>query len=45
LREELEGSRGVAVAVGLYPPWLEDTEDVISAVVPDEHGAVKSGVY
>jgi hypothetical protein len=45
LREDLEESRGVAVAVGLYPPWLEDSADVISAVVPDEHGVVKSGIY
>lgn len=45
LREDLEESRGVAVAVGLYPPWIEDNDDVISAVVPDEHGAVKSGTY
>ncbi len=45
LREELVESRGLPVAVGLYPPWLEDTDDVISAVVPDEHGAVKSGIY
>jgi hypothetical protein len=45
LREELEESRRVAVAVGLYPPWLEDTDDVISAVVPDEHGVVRAGIY
>jgi hypothetical protein len=45
LRGNLEESRGVTVAAGLYPPWLEDTDDVISAVVPDEHGIVRSGVY
>jgi hypothetical protein len=45
LREELESLRGHAVAAGLYPPWLEDTDDVISAVVPDEHGVVTTGVY
>lgn len=45
LREELEKSRGVAVAVGHYPPWLEDTSDVISAVVPDGQGVVKPGMY
>jgi hypothetical protein len=45
LREELEESRGVPVAAGLYPPWLQDADDVISAVVPDEHGVVKSGIY
>jgi len=45
LREELEDLRGHTVAAGLYPPWLEDTADVISAVVPDEHGVVTTGVY
>lgn len=45
LREELEGLRGHTVAAGLYPPWVEDTRDVISAVVPDEHGRVVTGVY
>ena len=45
LREELEDSRGIAVAAGLYPPWLHDTEDVISAVVPDEDGVARTGIY
>lgn len=45
LRDDLEQSRGVSVAVGPYPPWLEDTEDTISAVVPDKHGEVRGGVY
>jgi hypothetical protein len=45
LREELESLRGHTVAAGLYPPWLEDTDDVISAVVPDEHGVVRTGAY
>lgn len=45
LRDDLEECRGSPVAVGLYPPWLKDTADVISAFVPDEHGVVKSGVY
>jgi len=45
LREELAELKGSPVAVGPYPLWLNDSEDVISAVVPDEHGAVKSGVY
>src|SRR5580698_8613083 len=43
LREDLEDCRGAPVAVGLDPPWLHDTEDVISAVVPDEHGVVRPG--
>jgi len=45
LREALAESRDIPVAVGLYPPWLLDTDDVISAVVPDEHGIVRVGVY
>jgi len=45
LRCDLEESRGTPVAAGLHPAWLEDTEDVISAFVPDEHGVVRSGIY
>lgn len=45
LRDDLEECRGAPVAAGLYPAWLEDTEDVISAFVPDEHGVVRSGIY
>jgi hypothetical protein len=33
------------VAVGNYPPWLEDSDVVLSAVVPEENGAVVTGVY
>jgi hypothetical protein len=45
LREALEGSRGAPVAVGPYPPWIADSDDVISAIVPDENGIVRVGVY
>ena len=45
LREGLKDSRGLHVAVGRYPPWLVDTDDVISAVVPDEYGIVVTGIY
>ena len=45
LREALEDSRGSWVAVGPYPPWQEDSADVVSGVVPDEHGIVKPGPY
>lgn len=45
LRAALENSRGRAVAVGVYPRWNEESPDVISAVVPDDHGDVKRGVY
>jgi hypothetical protein len=45
LREALEESRGTPVAVGPYPPQLEDSDDVVSAIVPDENGIVRPGVY
>jgi len=45
LRDDLEECRGALVAVGLYPDWLEDTDDVVSAIVPDEDGVVRPGIY
>jgi hypothetical protein len=45
LREDLEGSRGVPVAVGLHPPVFGDTNEVIHAIVPDEDGIVRAGPY
>lgn len=45
LREDLERRRGKPVAVGEYPPWLEDSSDVISAYVPAEDGEVRRGIY
>jgi hypothetical protein len=45
LRQALEDSRGAAVAVGPYPPWLEDSGNVVAAIVPDKSGIVRVGVY
>jgi hypothetical protein len=45
LRSDLDDCRGTPVAAGLYPPWLHDSADVISAVVPVEHGVARSGTY
>jgi hypothetical protein len=45
LREALEDMRGAPVAVGQYPPWLEDSADVISAYVPHANGQVTCGIY
>jgi hypothetical protein len=45
LRQTLEGLRGKPVAFGQYPPWNEDSPDVISGYVPDQGGIVKRGVY
>lgn len=42
LREALEDSRGVAVAVGPDPPpWFNEGPDIITAYVPDEDGVVR----
>lgn len=45
LSADLETCAGLEVRVGLYPPWLVDDEDVISAVVPDAGGETVGGVY
>jgi len=36
---------GKQVAVGHYPPWLDQNDSVISAVVPNEDGSVTTGMY
>lgn len=41
LREVLEELRGEPVAVGAYPPWLEDSLNVISAYVPTHDRSVR----
>lgn len=43
LRDHLEGCRGAPVAAGLHPPVLEESVDVITAVVPDPDGVVRAG--
>jgi len=45
LRESLQDLYGERVAFGPYPPWLEDGEDVTSAVIPNPDGSVTTGVY
>lgn len=45
LRAHLEDCRGLMVSAGLYPPWLYDTDEVISAIAPDANGAVRDGAY
>jgi hypothetical protein len=42
---DLEECRGSLVAAGLYPPVLEQSADVIHAVVPDPDGVVRAGPY
>ena len=45
LQDDLEESLGVSVAAGTFPPLVEGDQDVISAVVPDEHGLAGTGIY
>ena len=45
LREELLDLRNRRIAVGMYPPWLYDNEEVISGVMPDENGETMTGAY
>jgi hypothetical protein len=45
LRQALEASRGNQVAVGEYPNWTDDSDDVASAYIPDANGALRRGVY
>jgi hypothetical protein len=45
LAEALRAKGGELVAVGRYPPWLADGEEVVSAVVPNPDGSVAPGVY
>ncbi|WP_147263383.1 hypothetical protein [Roseimicrobium gellanilyticum] len=45
LKVSLEYSRDALVAVGLWPDWLYDNNDVTSAIVPDASGSVKGGAY
>ena len=45
LLEELLDRLDEPVALGPYPPWIEDADDVISAVVPNQDGSITGGVY
>ena len=45
LRDALADFRGVKVAVGPYPPWLSDSDEVVSAVAPNGDGSVTTGIY
>jgi hypothetical protein len=45
LSQELNTRRGECVAIGPYPPWLDDNEDVLVAIKPDNHGMLTLGVY
>jgi hypothetical protein len=45
LHGDLEESRGVPVAVGLYPPCLEERDDVVHVFTPNADGTVTAGPY
>ena len=44
-KEDLSYCEGQMVAVGIYPDWLEDNDNVISAVIPEADGTVITGIY
>ena len=41
----LEDERGESVLAGEYPPWLVDSDGIVTAYVPDSDGVVRPGVY
>ncbi|HEX7859682.1 MAG TPA: hypothetical protein VF773_05105 [Verrucomicrobiae bacterium] len=45
LLEDLDDLRGTRVALGLYPPWLEESANVMHGYVPDKDGVVRPGAY
>jgi hypothetical protein len=45
LQECLTELKGHRVAVGSYPPWLDDSEEVVEAIVPGRDGQVRRGIY
>lgn len=45
MADDLHESLGARVAFGPFPPWIEDSDTVISAVVPQTNGDVICGVY
>jgi len=45
LKDTLEGSRGRAVAAGIYPRPISDETWAITAYVPDRSGNIQMGVY
>lgn len=45
LKAELDDLRGEVVAAGIHPPWNEDTDDLIAAVIPDKDGVPRTGIY
>lgn len=42
---ELEGLRGRSVAVGAWPPWPGDSQNVFEGYVPGDGGVISPGPY
>ena len=45
MRDDLDKLHGHEVAMGAFPPWVKETKDVLYAVVPEEDGVVRPGIY
>jgi hypothetical protein len=45
LREAIDDLSGHAVAIGQHPPFWQDNEDILEAIVPFADGSVKRGIY
>lgn len=45
LIEDLNSYRGRSVAVGLWPPWPDESDKSFEAYVPDEEGIIIPGPY
>jgi len=45
LKEDLRDTLGEQAAVGPYPDWGENYDNVLWAIVPNADGSVQVGVY
>jgi len=41
VEDDFKALRGKPVAVGIYPPWREDSSDIVSAYVPGQDGRAR----
>ena len=44
LSEDLNDMRGKSIALGNYPQWQVDGDEVVSALVPDLDGSLHAGI-
>lgn len=45
LRENLEFCRDQRVAVGIFPWWIDNPSQIVSAIVPEADGSLIVGIY